>query len=298
MAKVYRFLLILLSIATGGLFLYSAWTKLFPIESFEYTMTQYTHMPLLIAKIAARFFIGLEAGLGALMVFHFFGKSKWPLKAAFALVAIFSIYLIYLWIVAGNNVNCGCFGDAIWMRPSSSLIKNGIILVVLGILIKYHRGFAYKWTKITAPILLAAVITTGYIVFPVYAIYKIDLKPLYTSDPTLAPSIDLTKGKHILAFLSPSCGHCRKAGLMMHDMYVKNPNIPFYFVIGGIESDLTEFWKATKAEDMPHTRLAREPFMKITKGIFPQIWWVNNSMVEEDINYPDMNQQLIEKWMK
>jgi len=119
-----KILLIILSVATGGLFLYSAWTKVLPIQPFEYTMVEYLHLPWLVATVAARLLVGLEAALGGLVVLHLFGRNKLILKAAFAMVVVLSAYLVWLWSTAGDNVNCGCFGDAIWMSPSASLIKN------------------------------------------------------------------------------------------------------------------------------------------------------------------------------
>ncbi len=198
--KFYSILLVVLSVATGALFLYSAYTKLAPIESFEYTITEYMHLPLMYAAIAARFLVGLEAGLGSLIVLHFYGRRKWPLKAAFALVVIFSLYLAWLWIVAGNNVNCGCFGDAIWMSPSASLIKNIILLASIWILIKYHHGFEDRWASVAGPLVLVVMMALSYILFPVFKPYKIDLTTIYTSDKNYIPAIDLTKGKHIIAF--------------------------------------------------------------------------------------------------
>ena len=298
MKSVYRVLLILLSVATGGLFLYSAYTKIVPIEAFEYTIAEYVHLPLMIAAIAARFFIGLEAGLGALLVLHLFGKSKWPLKAAFILLVIFTFYLVWLWITVGNDVNCGCFGDTIWMRPSISIVKNIVLLIAIGLLTRYHKGFTYKWARITAPLILLCAFALSYILFPVFTRHKIDLTPLYTSNKNFAPAIDLAQGKHIIAFLSPSCTHCRKAALKMHAMKEKNPAIPFFMIIGGTTSDLTDFWKASQAQNIPYTRLAQEPFLKYTHGIFPLIIWVNNSWVEAEVDYPDLNQAVIEKWMK
>jgi thiol-disulfide isomerase/thioredoxin len=298
MNKLLRILLVLLTIATGALFLYSAYTKLFPtIQTFEYTIVEFTHTPLMIAKLAARFFIGLEAGLGALMILHFFGKRNWVLKSAMALMVLFSLFLVFLWATAGNDVNCGCFGDAIWMKPSVSLLKNAAIMGILWLLLRYAKGFRYKWAQITAPLLLVATLTTGYIVFPVYDIYKMNLRPIY-ADKKWAPVTDLTKGKHIVAFLSPSCGHCRKAAIKMQLMKQHNPKLPFYMIIGGVESDLTSFWQDTKAVSIPYTRLNRDEFMKYTKGVFPQIFWLNNSMVEDNTGYPELDQQLIEKWMK
>jgi uncharacterized membrane protein YphA (DoxX/SURF4 family) len=298
MHKVARLLLVLLSIATGALFLYSAYTKVFPnIQSFEYTIVEFTHIPLMLAKIVARLFISLEAGLGALLVLHFFGKNKWTLKTAFGLLVFFSVFLIFLWIKAGNNINCGCFGDAVWMTPSQSLMKNGLLLIVVGLLIRYGKGFEYRWVNMTALGLVAAATITCYIVFPVYEIYRVNLKPLYT-DAKWAPAIDLAKGKHLVAFVSPSCMHCRQAAIVMRKLNEQDPAIPFYMIIAGVESDLTDFWAATDALSIPHTRLNKDEFLRYTKGVFPQIFWLNNSWVEDNTGYPELDQKLIEKWIK
>ena len=298
MNKATRFIYIILSVATGGVFLYSAYSKLFPtIQSFEYTMVEFTHIPLLLAKILARFFISTEAAIGCLMVFHLFGKNKWVLKAAGWLLLFFSFFLIYLWIVAGNNVNCGCFGDKILMKPSASLLKNILLIIIIGLLIKNARGFTFRWSHIVVPVIFITTITTCYLVFPVYEIYRISLKPVY-ADPNWTPNVDLAKGKHIIAFLSPSCVHCRKAAFKMHQMLLNDPAIPFYMILGGVESDLTDFWKESHAQNIPYTRLNRKDFLEYTKGVFPQIFWLNNSWVEENTGYPELDQQLIEKWMK
>ncbi len=297
MSKTFKALLTLLSVATGALFLYSAYTKLFPVQSFEYTLADQAHLSRKVASIAARFFVGLEAGLGALIVLHFFGRQKWVLKGAFTLVAVFSLYLVWLWATAGNNVNCGCFGDAIWMSPSASLVKNVGLLLVLGLLIRFHNGFEYRWVNLSAVTFLVCAIASIYIFMPVFHPYKIDLSALY-ADPDLAPQQDFSKGKHILAFLSPSCMHCRKAGLKIHNMHLHDSGIPIYMIIGGTKSDLKDFWKDSQAEDVPHTRLDQGPFMKYTHGIFPTILWVNNGEVEADTGYPELSETVIEKWMK
>ena len=295
MQKLPRVLLVILSVATGALFLYSASTKLFPVQSFEYTLADQAHLSHRMASIAARFFVGLEAGLGALILLHFFGRGKWVLKGAFLLVAVFSVYLIWLRITAGNNVNCGCFGDAIWMSPSASLGKNAVLLLVLGLLIRFHHGFEYRWVNLSAATFLVCSIASIYLFFPVFNRYKLDFTALY-ADTTLAPATDLSKGKHILAFLSPSCTHCRKAGLKIHNMLLHHPDMPIYIIIGGTKSDLGDFWKASNAEDVPHTRLDQAPFMKYTHGLFPTILWVNNGEVEADTGYPELSETVIEKW--
>jgi len=298
MGKLFRFFLILLSAATGALFLYSAFTKLFPtIQAFEYNIAGQLQVSYMTAAIAARFFIGLEAGLGSLILFHFFGNRKWVLKAAFALVTVFSIYLIWLWIKMGNNVNCGCFGDSVFMTPSISLIKNVITLLALGLLIRYHQGFSFNIARLIAPVHLSCIMLLAFLIFPVFTHYKLSFKNIY-ADKQYAPTEDLSKGKHIIAFLSRSCMHCRRAALKMHQMKENNPAIPFYMIIGGTDTALSSFWQDTHAQNIPCTRMRDKAFTEYTGGEFPQIIWVNNGSVEANTTYPELNQKVIEQWLK
>jgi hypothetical protein len=309
-------LLILLSLLTGATFLYSAWTKVLPIQPFEYTMVEYLHFPWLLAAIAARFMVGLEAALGGLMVLHLYGRGKLVLKAAFLLLIVFSIYLVWLWATAGNNINCGCFGDEIWMSPSVSLVKNAVLLAIIGVLLRFHNGLVFRWhNKITIALLCATTILP-FILYPITigapswvkkGGYKIDFAPLYhpivdDSDAIKVPypqtpDKDLSKGSYIIAFLSPSCEHCRIAARKMSLMKRDNPAIPFFIIIGGIASDLSDFWKTTKAEHIPWMRLHRDPFLNYTGGMFPLIIWVNNGTVEAKSTYNTLNQNEIEKWL-
>jgi len=298
MDKLFRALLILLALATGGLFLYSAYTKLFPsIQAFEYNIAGNTHVTHMTAAIGARFFIGLEAALGAMIVLHFFGKRKWVLKAAFALVAIFGIYLIWLWVKMGDNVNCGCFGGAIFMSPSTSLIKNAVILLVLGILIRRHKGFSFDAANLIPLANVLCIIIAAYIAFPVFTPHKFKFEKLY-ADTLYTPVADLKHGKHIVAFLSRSCSHCRKAALKMHEMKQSNPSLPFYMIIGGTDTAFYTFWDDTHAQDIPWSLLPEKTFMDYTGGEFPQIMWLNNGKVEANTTYPELDQKTIEEWMK
>jgi hypothetical protein len=297
MHQVSRIFFIILAAATGGLFLFSAYTKMYPtIQAFEYNIASQLHVPYMMASIAARFFIGLEAGLGSLILTHYFGKNKWVLKTAFLLIAVFTVYLVWLLIKKGNNVNCGCFGNNIWMSPTTSLIKNGLILAALWALIKYHKGLPIPWSNAIPVIHMACAFSLSYLLIPIFSHYKIDYTAIY-ADKQYAPTEDLKKGKHILAFVSPECSHCRKASSIMHEMKKNNPAIPFYLIIGDTTTELKEFWDETHAEDIPHTRIDEVPFDKYTGGEYPQIIWVNNGWAEANTTYPELDQKVIEQWL-
>ncbi len=312
-----KILLSLVSVATGATFLYSAWTKVLPIQPFEYTMVEYLHIPWLLSTLLSRVMVGLEATLGGLMVLHLYGRNKIILRSAAALLVVFSIYLVWLWATAGNNVNCGCFGDAIWMSPSASLIKNGVLFVLLLLLIRFRNGLTFKKSGLTTTLLAVAGIILPFILYPLSSIqpnwlnkgsYQLDMAPLYnpTVDDTAAvrvaypatPTTNLAKGKYVIAFLSPGCEHCRLTARKMALMRKEDTTLPLFMVIGGIASDLTDFWKYTNARNVPYMRLHRDPFLKYTGGVFPLIIWVDNGKVVARSSYNSMNQNEISKWAR
>jgi len=306
MRKAISILFIFLSIAVGATFLYSAYTKLYPIQRFEYTMVEFAHMPWQLAALAARFLIGLEAGLGALILLHFFGRAKWVLKAAAGLLILFSIYLIYLWVARGNDINCGCFGDAIWMSPSASLLKNIILLVVIFVLIKYHQGWRFRGSAWVSYLLMLAAIILPFILFAIpnnqpdwlkNGAYRLDMTDLYAPGKQDAPAVDLTKGKHIIAFFSAVCPHCQMAAYKLHLMKQKDPSLPVFMVIGG-DRKLDDWWKKTESQNIPYTRLARDQFIHIVGYSWPAIFLVNNDTVEAKSSYITLDQQVLEAWLK
>lgn len=295
-----------LSILLGLTFIYSAYTKTLPIQTFEYTLVEFVHMPWWMAAFGSRAMVGLEAGLGVLILLNIYGKNKWILKVALYILLLFSVYLIYLWATAGNNVNCGCFGDVIWMSPSSSLIKNAILIAVALLLIRFAKGLPIKWAQSYGYILLLAIIVTPLFIYPLpdtkpgflnEEAYKIDLSALYEPDKPDKPEINLSEGKHIIAFLSLTCPHCRMAAYKMHLMKKDNPSLPIYFVLNGSESNLAPFWEETGAESIPHSMLLGKSFIELSGLNLPAIYWVNNGVVEAKSDYITLNQSAIENWV-
>lgn len=298
-----------LTILTGALFIYSAYTKIYSLESFErfqYTIVEYVHLPWWLAVHCSRLLTGMEGALGILIAAHLFGKRKWILSIAIWLLIAFSIYLIYLWSAVGNDVNCGCFGDKIWMSPASSLVKNVLMIAVIYIIKRFHFGLSFKHAKWIVPVLFAGATISTYFIFPIPSSqpqwlkkdkYEIDLKALYAPDKEDAPKTDLTKGKHVIAFFSLTCPHCKMAAYKMHVMKKKNPSLPFHIVYAGNSKHLNDFWKETQAKSIPNTRLQADDFTAIAGFSWPAIFLVNDGWVEGQTNYISMNQAEIEEWI-
>lgn len=309
MKKLVSVLLVILSIAVGALFIYSSYTKIYTLESFEsfqYSIVEYVKLPWLVAAIAGRLLIGLEMALGVLLITHLWGPKKWVPKAAFVLTIIFSIYLVYLWIYAGNDINCGCFGDAIWMSPSTSLLKNAGLLLALFMLFRFHRGIDKPKIQWLAATLCLGIAITPFIFMPMpdtqpqwlkKGHFQLDMSKLYEPGKPDAPKVDLYKGKHIIAFFSLKCPHCKMAAYKMHVMKTKNPSLPFYMVVAGKDEYKAAFFQKTKATDIPYSKMKGEDFTNLVGYSWPVIYYIKDGWVEAETNYITMSQQAIEDWL-
>lgn len=307
MLRIIRLVILsIASVALGTTFIYSAYTKAFPIQTFEYTMVEFAHLPWWMAAIGARVFLGLEALIGVLLILNAYGKKNWVLKLSLFTLIAFSIYLLFLWATVGNDVNCGCFGDAIWMSPTSSLLKNAVMILITWLLLKFHPGFTQRWSRILSIIVLLAGMITPFIIFPMPPSepsflkkdkYQINLTDLYNPEKTTPPSVELRKGKHILAFMSLTCQHCKMAAYKMQLMKKDNPDISMFMVLNGDSSNLAPFWENTKAESIPHTMLLGRSFIELSGPSLPAIYWINDGWVEANSTYIDLNQSTIEEWM-
>jgi hypothetical protein len=293
----------------GAVFIYSGYAKLDPIEPFEYTFVDIGLFNWQIAPFISRLLIGLEFLIGLLLVLNVNLKSTY--KLGIGVLGIFCVYLILLIFFSGNEGNCGCFGTKLVMTPLQALIKNAIMLFVFLLLYKFHRGWELKRGKKYFLVITAiTVFALPFILNPVELDYsaaylnrpedqfKLELDSLYSSAKLPAPPHSLSKGKHIIAFMSLTCKHCRIAANKMRVIHERNPEIPFYFVLNGEDKYLKPFYENTHTENIPHTILLGKNFVFLAGTSLPTIFLVNNSMVEHDINYMDMDQTEIENWLK
>jgi uncharacterized membrane protein YphA (DoxX/SURF4 family) len=292
----------------GAVFLYSGYAKLYPIEPFEYTFVDLGFINWQIAPFVARLMIAAEFLIGILLLLNV--QLKITYKAAIALLFVFCIYLILLMIMVGNKGNCGCFGTKISMTPLQALIKNIGMIAALFVLNKYHQGWELKnKLRYLLVIPIVASIAMPFILNYVELDYSeaylnkpeenfpLELDSLYKDATLNIPPHTLSEGKHVIAFMSLTCPHCRIAAKKIRIMHERNPEISFYFVLNGKDENLKPFFEETKTEEIPHCILNGRNFVYLAGLEMPTIYLVNNSTVEHWVNYMDLDQSEIEKWM-
>lgn len=300
--------LIILSVIIGAVFIFSAWSKTEPsTQYFEYVISSQLHLPQLYAAIAARFFIGLEAALGLLLLVNIFGYKRWVIKSCIALLVVFSIHLAYLLLAHGNDINCGCMGNVAPMSPAVSLLKNAGLIAALLLLSKWHKTDDGLILNITSFPVAAIIVAVPFFLFPIQKQLSLPLSRLYNTTLSQHPVEELRKGKHILCFMSLGCKHCRKAAGIIATMKKNNPALPFYFALaGGKDSTRVErfhdFLSETKANNVPYHFLGEKDFIDMVKlsgsdGV-PVMMWMQDTIVIRKINVDELNQKEIEQWLK
>jgi len=128
-------------ILISGLFLLSAFAKIYPDPSFYFSITAFEFKQLVpmgftmeTAVYFSRIIIGVEFAIGILLLFPY-NIKKIIIPATILMLAVFSVHLIIEILTGGNQGNCGCFGALLPMTPLQALIKNllsiGLLTIVL-----------------------------------------------------------------------------------------------------------------------------------------------------------------------
>ncbi|MES2515874.1 MAG: MauE/DoxX family redox-associated membrane protein [Bacteroidota bacterium] len=299
----------IISAIMGVVFIFSGYVKLLPaVEPFEFTFVDLGLGGWRMAPFIARFMIGLEFLIGLLLITGLY--MRFTIKLTVGSLIAFCIYLVFIMIKSGNNGNCGCFGAAITMTPLEALIKNAVMLAVCFLLYKYYEGFTFgkigKW-------LFGALFITAFAMPHILNYvdlnhsqsyltkkddhFKLELDSLYDNAKIRPAPKTLSTGKHIISFMSMSCPHCRIAAKKMKLIKEKNPGISMFLVLNGEYDMLPVFFDDTKARNIDYCVLNGRNFIRLAGLDLPVIYLVNNSVVEVEVNYMELDQAEIETWL-
>lgn len=299
--------LITLSVFVGAVFIFSAFTKLYPVEFFELAFLELNLLSWKEAPLIARFIIGVELFIGFLLLLNL-KIGKWFYRFVIVLLVVFSVHLLVQIWQQGNVGNCGCFGNFFTMTPLEGILKNIALVLAVWVLLKYYQGFKLPFNKALVSLLIVTGLVLPFILNPVIMDasanmqkemtgYPLSLHAIY-EDEAKAPTVDLQKGKWIVAFLSATCQHCKIAAYKLKIIKDKDPEIPVFFVLNGDDEDLKAFYEETKSEKIPHTILLGSEFIKISGPSLPAIFMISDGIVDLKPEYSIIDQDFIEKWLQ
>lgn len=302
---------ILLSILLGLVFLYSGYTKLHPvIETFEFSFVELGIGNWYTAPIEARLMIGFEFFIGILLVCNYKLKT-FSLPLAAGILIFFIVYLLIQIAVSGNEGNCGCFGEHLKMTPLQAILKNLLMLLLMVPAYFIQNNWQFKYNALFLSFLGVSAVAVPFVINPIDYTYSsnnlqekvnypLELELLYQPEDTVKvenPQVELRKGKHVLAFLSLTCSHCRIAAKKFRLIKRNNPNLSIYFVLNGGKEKLPDFLKDTKSENIPHSFCLGKTFVHLASAQLPRIYYLDNSVVVKKVDYYELSQTELENWM-
>jgi uncharacterized membrane protein YphA (DoxX/SURF4 family) len=294
----------LLLLTLAAIFFLSGWAKLQTTEPFAWSFIDVLPIGITTAHVLARIFIGLEWAIGAWLAAHLFLRRV-TYKATIALVVLLTLYLTGLLMHQGNNGNCGCFGEWIYMKPLASIWKNLVLIAITILLWFIYPSRPYRNDWLVALVLTTAAFTVPFVIRPVYVSsggevmhQPIALDSLYQYGVP-PPTQDLRKGKHIICFFSSTCPHCVKAAYLVQILHRQYPGFPIFMVISGGKIAEQDFFDETKSVSVPHTLLMNSNvFVDLAGPSVPAIYWVNNGIIERKTYYTALEPAAIREWLR
>lgn len=300
----------IIGIVIGILFIVSAWTKTYPIDSFEYIINAQLGLSKSLSAILARIMIGLEYALGIFLTVHFLLKRKWVVVSGILLLIAFSIHLLFLWINEGSDVNCGCMGDVVRMNPIESIIKNIACIIALWMMLRFTQGSAK--VKLHNIWLLFVTLISMAIIFVAFSIKNLpehlSYHLIYDENQPEQPKVNLKEGKHIVAYMTLGCGHCRTAAKEFANIKQQHPDYPIYFIMyqpddtTGLATKKEDFLMDTKSENIPQHFLHAQTFVSLIEETnnngTPVILWMQDSAIIREVPNGSINAEDIAVWLK
>lgn len=111
----------------------------------------------------------------------------------------------------------------------------------------------------------------------------------------------LDKGRHLVAFFSPSCGYCRLAAEKISTMATRggiDKNKVVYVFPGALEQERYDsFYQRANSCKYSEVRIDRELFVRITRAAFPLIFLVEDGEVVATYAYRAIDEQKISEFL-
>lgn len=300
-----KWLKLALRLILSAFFVVSAISKLQSIESFEVYLYSSTFLNYDMATIVARLIIGAELLIALFLLIKLKFRLVWWLTFAFLLVL--SLFLLFQ-MLRGSDENCFCLGELVDFSPTESLIKNGILLLLL-LLIRNTPDLNIKAGNWIFSGLLIVGIAAPLIYSPPDLFVKQRYKKAEHDQQALDMAIkngeipsEFVQGKKLLSFYSPTCKFCRMAAkrigttVKKYDIDPARLNIVFWGDSSSVNAN--EFYDKTLSPNYKYVPMGTKPYLKITKGRMPLILLVQDGEVKYQMNYRTIDEKRIEEFLK
>ncbi len=263
-----------------------------------------------LCTLFARILVGLELILGLGLMSCLWRRTvNW---CTAAMLAVFSVFLVWR-IAKGDSESCHCFGELVDMNPVQSLLKNGVltILLVLG-----WKG-TFPWLKngklriIIPLVVVAATFTTIFAANPPDFYFRLtghESSDLMTSkwDP-YCEEYGWSDGRELVMFASPFCDYCARCSTIMTSM-IRRDNLPMdrihiVFLEATVNPEdmykvIPEFFKQyTYGVTYDYRIMDGDYFLSMTNGVMPLVCLFEDGVLVKEYDLFSLDEAAISSFL-
>jgi len=286
----------------GLFFILSAVLKLISLDQFELYIYSFNILNFIWSGLAARMIIACEILVGILLIIKVKYKPAWWLT--FLMLVGFSFLLVYV-ILFRDDTNCHCMGELIEIKPSFSLAKN-ILCIVLMFIIRKEDDYHFRGSKLAFGLAIAAALIPSFVLFPMDNVYNLFSKSgnkefnetafnRLMADSAMQ-TVHLDDGNYIVGVILAGCQYCHTSAIKISEMASNNQldTNRILFFASGNSATLKQFQNETHTETFRFIPIDPVTAIKIVNGHFPTYLFLKNGYVTESADL----RQLTEKKVK
>lgn len=299
-----RIVALVARMALGVLFIVSAIAKLSGIDQFEIYIFSFNILPLTWSMLAARLVIVAELLVGIGLLSNI--AKRLVDTCSMLMLVCFTLFLCYAALI-GRTDNCHCMGSLLEFDPLHSIAKNALLILVL-VVAMGAKPWSWKprWF-VWLPVLLAPTVTVfvlsapdNWLFGPSEELYNAEqLDSFIAPEGELAP-LNLSHGRHAVAFLSPGCQFCRMADEKLTHICRRNDldSTAFLYLIPAADSTVAPLTLDTVSFIRPAYLIPSLTFALVTYGQRPMLLLMDNGRVTATCHYRNIDEKQIVQFLK
>lgn len=288
MNNIQTVLKAIIRIGIGVFFIVSAILKLLSIEHFELYIYSFNLFNLTLCGLVARVIIACELFFGLLLIIKVKYKFAW--WTTMLMLVGFSLLLVYVMIFR-NDSNCHCMGELVKLKPSWSLIKN-LVGIILLLFVRNEEDYEFRGKRLVFILGIIAALIPPFVLFPIDNVYNLFSRSnnlnynetefhALMADSTMQ-DVHIDKGNYIVGIVSTGCPYCKTSCLKLSEIVDHNhlDTSRIVFFVWGDSTSLSTFQEETKTESYNYVFVSGIQAIRVADGHFPTYLFLTDGEVQ------------------
>lgn len=301
--QVGRLLGFVCRVALGVAFVVSAVLKFISLGAFEAYIFSFDVIDLTTSSYIARLVLCGEMSVGLVLITTLY--KKWSEWLAFALLLVFSLFLLCL-MAKGDESNCHCMGEMVYLTPSHSLLKNLLLLICWwGARKSLTFDLPHPRIVLSAILLLSVVFAMLKLPMGLHSsVTRQFCSTCYEKFEEERKDLSAVRKAHrgVVCLFSVRCTFCknamRKLEVLLNRRRRQGEAPVVRWVVWGEENTLTDFVAETGVEKCPYLLTPPQEMLPISSFSVPMIVFFQDGEVVGTMTNKTFDDKKAEEFLK